>query len=69
MSGSPLNIPDKVYNRLFEQDGDGAMILQELSVLFYDRQSYVQGDPHETSFNEGQRSVIAYIMARAAQSQ
>jgi hypothetical protein len=69
MSRSPLNIPDSVYNRVFEQDGDGASILQELAVLFYDRPSFDEASPHRTSYNEGQRSVVEYLMARAAQQQ
>lgn len=59
-------LPDLVYNRLFQQDADGAAVLDELAGKFYDRQSYVQGDPHQTSFNEGARSVILYIMQRAS---
>lgn len=61
-----LNVPDVVYHRIFQQDGDGAAILQELAMLFYDRRSYVAGDPHQTSFNEGQRSVVTYLLGRAA---
>ena len=54
----------KTYYRIFQQDKDGQMILDELAALFYDRQSYIKGDPHETSFREGQRSTIAFIIRK-----
>ena len=58
-------IPDKIYNRVFRQDADGVAILEELTSLYHDCQSYVPGDPHATSFNEGARSVVLYLMDRA----
>jgi hypothetical protein len=58
-------LPDAVYNRIFQQDVDGEKILEELATHYYDRQSYVAGDPHATSFNEGARSVISYILGRS----
>lgn len=66
---SPLNIPDKVYNRVFQQDGDGAAILQELSALFYDQVGFQPGisKPDDAVYAEGQRSVIRYLMSRSAQ--
>jgi hypothetical protein len=60
-----VSIQDAIYNRVFQQDGDGVAILEELAARYHDCQSYVQGDPHQTSFNEGARSVILYIMQRA----
>lgn len=62
-----MEVPDAIYNRVFQQDGDGAAILQELSTLFFDPLSFDAENPHKTSFNEGRRSVIQYIMQRAAQ--
>lgn len=59
-------LPDLVYHRLFQQDADGAAVLEELAARYYDRQSYVAGDPHATSYHEGQRSVISYLLQRAA---
>jgi len=59
-------LPDLVYNRLFQQDADGAAVLEELAARYYDRQSYVPGDPHATSYQEGQRSVVMYLLQRAA---
>lgn len=62
---SPLNIPDAVYNRVFQQDPDGAAILQELALLFYDADPYVPGDPHGTSHNTGRQAVVRYLMQRS----
>lgn len=59
-------LPDLVYHRLFQQDADGVAVLEELAARYYDRPSYVAGDPHATSFNEGQRSVIMWLLGRAA---
>lgn len=58
-------LPDLVYNRLFQQDRDGMAVLEELAAMFYDQLSYVPSDPHATTFNEGARSVILYIMQRS----
>lgn len=62
---SPLHIPDECYQRVFQEDGDGSGIFDELATLFYDRPSYTPGDPPGTAeFKEGQRSVIFYLMQR-----
>ncbi|MHC1696888.1 MAG: hypothetical protein AB9919_02240 [Geobacteraceae bacterium] len=53
---SPLHIPDECYRRVFQEDGDGSGIFDELATLFYDRPSYAPGDPPGTAeFKEGQR--------------
>lgn len=39
----------------------GQDALELLAELYYDRPSYVPGDPHHTSFKEGQRDVVGYI--------
>ena len=62
-------LPDVVYNRLFQQDRDGVAVLEELAAMFYDQLSFVSGDPHATSFNEGSRAVILYIMQRAGSNE
>jgi len=41
-------------------DGDKAFEL--LSKEFADRVSHVRGDPYTTAFNEGQRSVVLFLM-------
>ena len=62
-------VEPNIYDRIFQQDKDGQAILDELSALFYDRPSYVKGDPHETAYKEGQRSVIALIIRRCGLAQ
>lgn len=62
-------LPDVVYNRLFQQDRDGVAVLEELASIYYDQLSFVPGDPHSTSFNEGARSVVLYIMGRAGSNE
>lgn len=57
-------VDNKIYNRIFQQDKDGQAILDELSRLFYDRSSYVKGDPYDTAFREGQRAVVSYLIHR-----
>lgn len=47
--------------RLFEMSPDGKAVLDDLCDAYYDRVSFVPGDPHTTAFNEGQRSVVAAI--------
>lgn len=59
--------PDDIYHRVFQQDGDGIAIFEELSHHFYDQDLFVPGQPDQTNFNLGQRSVIQYLMKRAGQ--
>lgn len=54
-----------IYNRIFQRDQDGLNILEELTVLYYDRQSHTRGDTHETAFKEGQRSVVRFILNKS----
>ena len=59
-----MNLDDlkKTYRQLFNTD-EGKIVLRDLKqrnhVL---SSSFVAGDPHDTSFREGQRSVILTIM-------
>lgn len=58
-------MPDnKIYNRIFQQDKDGQSILDELAAMFYDRPSYVRGDPYETAYKEGQRAVVLFLIRK-----
>jgi hypothetical protein len=59
-------LPSSLYHRIFQQDKDGKSILDELTVIYYDRSSYAQGDPYHTAYKEGQREVIAHILRRCA---
>jgi hypothetical protein len=69
MNNNKQELSDIAYNRLFQQDRDGVAVLEDLASKYYDRMSYVTGDPHATSFNEGARSVILYIMQRAGSNE
>lgn len=55
---------NKIYYRIFQEDKDGQGIITELAARFYDRPSYVKGDPYETAFKEGQRSVVAFLIRK-----
>lgn len=35
--------------------------IEILELLFYDRPSYVKGDPYDTCYREGQRDVVGYL--------
>ena len=48
------------YRSLFST-GEGQRVLADLRVKYGDRPSYVQGDPHQTTYHEGQRSVVTYV--------
>jgi hypothetical protein len=47
--------------RIFEQSLDGQAVLDDLCQAYYDRTSFVPGDPQATAFNEGARSVVLAI--------
>lgn len=61
-----LNVPDDVYRRVFQEDADGQMILDELARLFYDVPCYAPGRSAEDAIHtDGGRKVIMYILQRA----
>lgn len=61
-----LNIPDEVYRRVFQEDGDGQLILDELARLFYDVPCHKPGGTPEDAIHiDGGRKVVMYIMSRA----
>lgn len=49
-------------------DNPGVKVLKELRIDFYDRPSYVQGDPYETAKREGERAVILRILDKIKQA-
>ena len=52
----------KTYRQLFNTD-EGKVVLRDLKLRNHVlSSSFVAGDPHDTSFREGQRSVILTIM-------
>ena len=59
-------LPDIVYNNVLVKSKDGEEVLAELCKLFYDRPSYEKGDAMHTAYREGQRSVIAFLLRKAA---
>lgn len=50
----------KAYKRLFATP-DGQFVLSDLKESLHDVSSFVPGEPHGTSFNEGVRSVYLGI--------
>ncbi len=62
-------IDAKLYELVFQGREDGKEVLEDLCKRFYDRPSYVRGDPYETAYNEGCRAAIHYILQKIAQSQ
>lgn len=62
----PLNIPDEVYRRVFQEDADGQLIFDELARLFYDVPCFKPGGTAEEAIHiDGGRKVVMYIMSRA----
>ena len=49
----------QLYHLTFSTDS-GRQVLQDM-IASYGGQTYVQGDSHQTAFNEGQRSVVLSI--------
>lgn len=58
----------QLYTYLFNTDA-GQKVLEDLTARFYHIQSFVQDNPHMTSFNEGQRFVLGFIQNRIAQGE
>lgn len=42
----------------------GGRVLDDLRKMFGNRQSHVPGDPYETAFRDGQRSVYLYLLTK-----
>ena len=52
----------KTYRQLFNTD-EGKIVLTDLELRFHSlATTYVPGDPHDTSYREGQRSVVLTIL-------
>lgn len=55
------------YRRTFDNE-DGETVLADLKIRFaFAQTTFVQGDPHQTAFNEGQRSAILLIARMLAE--
>ena len=48
------------YKIVFNSDM-GKKILQDLRERFYDRETFVSGEPDTTAYNQGARGVLFYI--------
>jgi hypothetical protein len=57
-----LNENIKLYNRVFTSE-DGKKLLEDLKKRCNVHSTSFSTDPHETSFREGQRSVVLFIEA------
>lgn len=64
----PEPVDPKLYHRVFQTHPEGNDIFNELCRVFYDVQSYSKNDPYDTAFNEGRRSVLAFIINKIAMS-
>lgn len=56
-----------LYYETFSSES-GKAVLRMMRNTYFDRQSYVSGDPYATAFAEGQRSVVADIISFLSQS-
>lgn len=52
----------RMMYRVFQVNPEGIKVFEYLTSRFYDIQSYYRGDPYHTSFLEGQREVLAFII-------
>jgi len=57
----------KLYAETFST-GPGQVVLKDLRRQYCDTSSYTPGDPYETAFREGQRSVVLGILSELRQS-
>lgn len=60
-------IDPQLYKLVFQGRQDGKEVFDDLNKIFYNRQSFVRDEPYLTAFNEGQRSVIAFIQNKLNQ--
>lgn len=65
-NASALTIDPKIYQRIFQEDKDGAAILEELAAVFVYPDQFVPGQPDTTARNLGAKAVIMAIMERSA---
>lgn len=59
----------KLFYETFQNNAAGEKVFQLLCQRFYDISSYQRGDPHHTSYVEGQREVMAFIINQINLSQ
>lgn len=56
------------YKRHFKLE-DGELILNDLLSRFHFKTSTMCKDPYDTAYNEGQRSVVLYILSQLEKSE
>ncbi|MBI2798965.1 MAG: hypothetical protein HYX63_01560 [Gammaproteobacteria bacterium] len=57
----------EAYSQTFEGFAAGVNVLEDLVGMYYDQPSFEKDNPHLTSYREGRRAVIAYILSQLAQ--
>lgn len=60
-------VAPEVWQRIFQDDADGAAILEELAMEHVYSEPFVAGAPDATAYNLGQRAVVIKIMQRCGQ--
>lgn len=66
---SNVQVPNDAYWNLFQNDPIGKQIFEEMCAYHYDIESFVRDNQYETSFNEGRRSVIRWLMQKMMMAQ
>lgn len=60
-------VAPEVWRRIFQDDPDGAAILEELAVENVYGDQFVPGSPDQTAYNLGRKSLVMEIMNRCGQ--
>lgn len=60
-------VPPEAWRRIFQDDADGAAILEELALEHVYVEKFVPGHPDQTAFNLGQEALVQKIMAKCGQ--
>jgi len=62
-------ISDVDFDTIFNRDAVGQDLFTHLVTIFYNIPSFDSKNTHQTAYNEGQRSVISYIITRMSEGQ
>lgn len=60
-------VAPEMWRRIFQDDPDGAAILEELAMEHVYAEPFVAGAPDATAFNLGARAVVMKILQRCGQ--
>ena len=69
MATMKVNVTPGDYASVFKYTIAGERILEQLTGIFYDRPSYSADNQYNTAFNEGQRSVLQYIIGKIMEAE